>query len=142
MRNYLFALLSVIGLTAFATELESAVYTATIDLTVVTNDRVKVTVEVPKVIQKSIVYCIPKIVPGTYHIYDFGRFVIDFKAYDTKGEPLNFEMIDVNQFKIANATTLNKIEYWVDDTYDMTQDNPIFEPAGTNIASDNYLINT
>ncbi len=142
MRNYLFALLSVIGLTAFATEPESAVYTATIDLTVVTNDRVKVTVEVPKVIQKSIVYCIPKIVPGTYHIYDFGRFVIDFKAYDTKGEPLNFEMIDVNQFKIANATTLNKIEYWVDDTYDMTQDNPIFEPAGTNIASDNYLINT
>ncbi|MBK9613952.1 MAG: hypothetical protein IPO34_21815 [Dehalococcoidia bacterium] len=45
----------------------------------------------------------PKIVPGTYSIYDFGRFIFEFNAYDKKGNKLKFEPVDVNQYKIFNA---------------------------------------
>ena len=96
----------------------------------------------PEITSDNIFYCIPKIVPGTYNIYDFGRFVFDFKAYNENGVALKVEPVDVNRYKIFNATTLKKIEYWIDDTYDMTGDNPIFEPAGTNIAPDNFVVNT
>ena len=38
---------------------------------------------------------------------------------------------------------LDKVSHWVEDTYDATYDNPIFEPAGTNIEEGkNYLLNT
>ena len=142
MRNFLLLLLGLSGIAARATEPTSNIYTATIDLTVVENDRVKVTIDVPEITSDNIFYCIPKIVPGTYNIYDFGRFVFDFKAYNENGAALKVEPVDVNRYKIFNATTLKKIEYWIDDTYDMTGDNPIFEPAGTNIAPDNFVVNT
>ncbi|MBK9555943.1 MAG: peptidase M61 [Chitinophagales bacterium] len=142
MRNFLLLLLGLSGIAARATEPTSNIYTATIDLTVVENDRVKVTIDVPEITSDNIFYCIPKIVPGTYNIYDFGRFVFDFKAYNENGVALKVEPVDVNRYKIFNATTLKKIEYWIDDTYDMTGDNPIFEPAGTNIAPDNFVVNT
>lgn len=142
MRPYLFIPLFLFSLTAFANEHVAQQYQATIDLTNVQNDKVKVSVLVPEITSDAVIYCIPKIVPGTYSIYDFGRFVADFKAFDANGNLLKIEPVDVNQYKIFNAKSLAKIEYWIDDTYDMTQDNPVFEPAGTNISSDNYLINT
>jgi predicted ATP-grasp superfamily ATP-dependent carboligase len=85
MRNFLLLLLGLSGIAARATEPTSNIYTATIDLTVVENDRVKVTIDVPEITSDNIFYCIPKIVPGTYNIYDFGRFVFDFKAYNENG---------------------------------------------------------
>jgi predicted metalloprotease with PDZ domain len=142
MRKFLFLLLTGIAFSAFAGNAGSVNYVATIDLTKVENDRVKVVIEMPAVATETAIYCLPKIVPGTYSIYDFGRFVAEFKAFDEKGNALKIEPLDANRIKIYNATTLHKIEYWVDDTYDMTQDNPIFEPAGTNIAADNFMINT
>ena len=144
MKNIFAALLLLVVAPVFATENANSNtnYTATIDLTKVENDRVKVTIEVPAINSETIVYCIPKIVPGTYSIYDFGRFVFEFTAYDKTGNKLKFEPVDVNQYKIFNATQLGKIEYWIDDSYDMTMDNAIFEPAGTNIAEDNFMINT
>ncbi len=117
-------------------------YIATIDLTKVENDRVKVTLDLPQITTETIVYCLPKIVPGTYSIYDFGRFLFEFNAFDKNGNKLKFEPVDVNQYKIYNATQLEKIEYWVDDSFDMTMDNAIFEPAGTNISANNFMINT
>lgn len=142
MRNYLLSALTLFSLSAFAADPATQNYTATIDLTTVENDRVKVEISVPAVSSETIVYNVPKIVPGTYSIYDFGRFVADFKAYDANGKALKTEPVDINRYKIFNATTLSKIEYWIDDTYDMSQDNPVFEPAGTNIAADNFMINT
>lgn len=136
------ALCFYISTTAFAALPAGQHYTATIDLKHVQNDRVKVTVEVPPVNTENIVYCIPKIVPGTYSIYDFGRFVTGLQAFDANGNTLPVEIVDVNQYKISRATLLHRIEYWVDDSYDMTMDNPVFEPAGTNISNDNFVVNT
>ena len=116
---------------------------AVIDLTSVQNDKVQVVVDLPDMQESSVVYCLPKIVPGTYSIYDFGRFVSDFKAIDKSGAEMAVEQKSVNEWKIANATQLDKVSYWVEDTYDATYDNPIFEPAGTNIEEGkNYLLNT
>lgn len=118
-------------------------YIATIDLTNVVNDRVKVTVDLPKLQNEEIVYCLPKIVPGTYSIYDFGRFVSGFTAIDVQGNTMSFQPLDANQFKIKNATQLDKVEYWVDDSFDSEMSNPVFEPGGTNIeANKNFQINT
>ena len=117
-------------------------YKVAIDLTTVLNDRVKVVVEVPAIQTDQAVYCLPKMVPGTYSIYDFGRFVIDIKAYDVNGNALEIVPKSVNEFQINNAQKLSRIEYWVDDTYDMTTENVIFEPCGTNIEDgQNFIVN-
>lgn len=117
-------------------------YAVTIDLTNVVNDRVKVVVNVPPVQSDEVVYCLPKMVPGTYSIYDFGRFVIDIKAFDTNGNTLVITPKSVNEFQINNASELSRLEYWVEDTYDMTMENVIFEPSGTNIEEgQNFIVN-
>lgn len=122
---------------------DSDKYKATIDLIAVENDKVQITLHVPQINTDEIVYCMPKIVPGTYSIYDFGRFVSDFKALDANSNLLKVEKISENEWRIFNAKNLRIINYWVDDTYDMTQSNPIFEPAGTNIApGKNFVVNS
>jgi predicted metalloprotease with PDZ domain len=133
----------LIGLCSFQLLAETDQVVAVIDLNTVANDRVKVTINVPDIRQNEVVYALPKIVPGTYSIYDLGRFVQELTALDAEGKALPVERLNKNEWRISDATRLATITYWVDDTYDMEPDNPIFEPAGTNIeAGENYLINT
>ncbi|WP_299824020.1 peptidase M61 [uncultured Pontibacter sp.] len=119
-------------------------YNFTLDLTQVKDDKVQVTLQVPQLKQSEVTYIMPKIVPGTYSVSDFGRFITDFKAFDKNGKALAVEQLDTNRWKIGNATNLSKITYWVDDTFDADMsENAIFEPGGTNIeAGKNFLINT
>lgn len=118
-------------------------YNVTIDLTKVVDDKVQVICTLPRVTQNEIEFRIPKIVPGTYSIYDFGRFFSDFKAFDINGEALDTERLSDNRILIRNSTRLNSISYWIEDTFDSEKDNFIFEPAGTNIEEDkNFVLNT
>ncbi|WP_242927429.1 peptidase M61 [Pontibacter vulgaris] len=119
-------------------------YNFTLDLTNVQNDKVMVTMLAPTISQNEIVYNMPKIVPGTYSVSDFGKFVTDFKAFDKAGNQLKVDKLDTNRWKINNATALYKISYWTDDTFDaQTKEEAIFEPGGTNIeANKNFLLNT
>lgn len=118
-------------------------YVVTIDLKTVVADKVKVTCFVPKVESDSIEFRIPKIVPGTYAVYDFGRFFTDFKALDADGNELETDRLTDNRILIKNSKKLTSVTYWIDDTFDSEKDNFIFEPAGTNIEeSKNYVINT
>ncbi len=118
-------------------------YKVSVNLNEVVDDRVKVEVEVGNLTEESVVFTFPKIVPGTYSIYDFGRFIKDFKALKKDGKSLKFNKLNENQYEILNASSLNKITYWVDDTYDSDLENPVFEPAGTNIQpGKNFIINT
>lgn len=118
-------------------------YEVNIDLRNVVDDQVKVTINVPAVDLDSIEYHMPKIVPGTYSISDFGRFLHGFKALDDKGKKLEVSQITVNRRLIKGAQKLKSITYWVEDSYDTRQRDVIFEPAGTNIeAGENYIINT
>jgi predicted metalloprotease with PDZ domain len=98
----------------------------------------------PAVKEKEIIFYFPKIVPGTYAIADYGRYVADLKALDKKGKQLPVEKTEENGWRIKNANKLARITYWVDDTWDTRVKGPeIFWPAGTNIeAGKNFVINT
>lgn len=118
-------------------------YLYTIDLTNVVDDRVKVTLVPPAQTADHIEFQMPKIVPGTYAISDFGRFITAFEATDASGTPLQVEYIDQNRWMITNAKNLKEITYWVDDTWDSKGSPKIFEPGGTNIeANTNFMLNT
>ncbi len=127
-----------------ATAQSKSNYTYTIDLTKVVNDRVYVELTPPALSQKEVTFYLPKIVPGTYAIEDYGRYVQEFSATDKKGKKLNVEKVDENSWKIKDAHKLAKISYWVDDSFDTKVSGPeIFWPAGTNIEdSKNYIVNT
>jgi predicted metalloprotease with PDZ domain len=119
-------------------------YVYTVDLTKVVNDRVYVELTPPAITTSEATFYLPKIVPGTYAIADYGRYVQEFTAVDKKGNKLPVEKADDNTWKIKNASKLAKISYWVDDTFDTTVAGPeIFWPAGTNIEENkNFILNT
>ncbi|MDW3211601.1 MAG: peptidase M61 [Reichenbachiella sp.] len=118
-------------------------YTISIDLNTVVDDKVKVICKVPKVEAEEIEFRMPKIVPGTYSIYDFGRFFTDFKAIDTEGNELETQRLTDNRILVKESRALASVSYWIDDTFDSDKSNFIFEPAGTNIEEGkNFVINT
>jgi predicted metalloprotease with PDZ domain len=119
-------------------------YKYTVNLTKVSDDKIFVELDPPKIKQKEIKFYLPKIIPGTYAIADYGRMVSDLKALDKKGRELKVERLDNNTWKISNAKKIAKISYWVEDTYDSSLPGPaIFQPAGTNIEDGkNILINS
>ncbi len=113
---------------------------ATIDLVNVSNDKVKVMAKPAQITATTISYQLPKIIPGTYAIADYGRYVDDFKAYDKSGKELTVTKKDVNTWTISNANQLDRVEYLVNDTFDSEEgqafdenSTTIFSPAGTNI---------
>lgn len=114
----------------------------TVDLTNVKEDMLMVEMTPPKFSSDEITYRLPKMVPGTYSIYDFGRFIKDLKAFDKNGDELTVEREDINSWKISDAKKMKKMTYWVEDTFDSKDTGKfIFEPAGTNISKDNFVIN-
>lgn len=114
-----------------------------VNLTSVENDEIKVALSTPKVSSETIEFHMPKIVPGTYAIYDFGRFISNFRAEDSLGNKLLHKKLDDNRYEILSAKKLARITYVVEDTYDTKKDNKIFEPAGTNFEdAENFVVNT
>nr|WP_315200152.1 peptidase M61 [uncultured Flavobacterium sp.] len=119
-----------------------------IDLVNVTADKVLVTIIPPKVTTDETTFSMPKIIPGNYTADNLGRFIDDFKAFDSKGNALEVTKTDDNNWKIKNAKTLAKITYLVNDTFDIEKGTgygkgDVFSPCGTNIlANINFLINT
>lgn len=111
-----------------------------IDLAKVQNDQVRVTVTPPSIQSETTSYQLPKIIPGTYAIADYGRNIEGFSALDKSGKPLAVSKKDVNTWVISNARQLSKLSYLVNDTYDSEvgeafskETTTIFSPAGTNI---------
>ncbi|SHK29493.1 Predicted metalloprotease, contains C-terminal PDZ domain [Reichenbachiella agariperforans] len=118
-------------------------YQVNIDLAHVVDDKVQVTYTLPKVTTDTIEFHVPKIVPGTYSIYDFGRFLMGIEAKDSEGNVLPTAKLTDNRTQITGATGLTTLSYWVEDTYDTSQGNKIFEPAGSNIEEDTcFVLNT
>ena len=90
-----------------------------INLVEIKNDKVLVTVNPPTILTDKITYHLPKMVPGTYSEDNFGNYIEDLKAFDYKGNALETKKLDENSWSIANAKTLDKITYLVNDTYDI-----------------------
>ena len=117
---------------------------ATIDLVNVVEDKVKVEVNPGKFQTETTTFNIPKTVPGTYSDDNYGRYVVDFKAYDYKGNEVPTSKVDQNSWLISNAKNVDKVSYWVNDTYDSEYEDTevVFSPAGSNILKDkNFVLN-
>lgn len=136
-------LIVVICLSFTAFSQSKKAYEYTIDLTRVVDDKLYVELSPPSLTQDEITFYLPKIIPGTYAVQDYGRFVSDFKALDKKGNLLSVEKLDTNSWKIKSAKKLHKISYWIEDSFDTQLAGPdIFWPAGTNIEENkNYVLN-
>jgi predicted metalloprotease with PDZ domain len=143
MKHLLYLVLWLLIVTTSQAQNKSQ-YTFTIDLVEVKDDKVAVTLVPPAIATEEVVYNIPRMVPGTYSVDNFGRYISGFQALDKTGKALPVQKLDENRWQIGQARTLAKITYWVDDTFEEPKDKPqVFEPTGTNIeAGKNYLINT
>lgn len=130
MKSILCVLLVAVGLYSNA---QNDKYQFYLDLNKISSDLIQITLTTPEIGTNKIIYNMPKIVPGTYHIYDFGQYVMDFEAFDKDGRSLSVNQLDKNRWEIENAKTMTKISYWVEDTWDANVDELVFEPGGTNI---------
>ena len=120
----------------------SSIIVVDINLANTKKDKVPVEVNPGRFTKDTIIYRLPKVVQGTYEVSDFGRFVDHFKALDYSGAELNTTKIDENSWMIVNASNLDRINYWVNDTFDVEAEMAVpFSPAGTNISEDNYVLN-
>lgn len=128
----------------FAQAQQGSVYHYSVDLTNVQDDKVQVELLAPKLNRDEVIFRIPKTVPGTYSINDYGRFIEDIKFFDKENKEIEFEKIDKNSWKLKRARGLFKVNYWVNDTYDTDiREDFVFEPAGSNIEEDkNFVVNT
>ncbi|PSL23843.1 M61 family metallopeptidase [Dyadobacter jiangsuensis] len=119
-----------------------------IDLQNVDADRVRVKVVPPRQKSGTVAYRFPKIIPGTYAIADYGRYVDDIKAFNKDGSELKTSRPDSNTVVIENARQLAYLSYLVNDTFDNEEDSDpfseksktIFSPAGTNIDAGKYFL--
>ncbi|MCL3782128.1 peptidase M61 [Prolixibacteraceae bacterium JC049] len=135
-------LIALLIFTSLATKAQNDSYQFFVNLNEVKNDKLHVSLKTPKIKSDKIIYNIPKMIPGSYTIDDFGQYITDFKAFNKNGVLLNVTRIDTNRWEIDNAKHLAEIRYWVDDTWDADVENFVFEPCGTNIeAGTNILLN-
>lgn len=117
-------------------------YNITVDLKKVKKDKVKVIIDLTllDLSGNAFEYVMPKVIPGSYSVKDFGRFVSDFEVRDAKNKKLDWAKEGNNVWQIQGIPAT--ISYWVDDTWDAPDDNFIFQPGGTNIQKDtNFVIN-
>src|SRR5258708_2868459 len=91
-----------------------------VNLNKVVNDRISVTLVPPDMTVNEIEFLFPAMVPGTYEVYDFGRFISNFKALGKGGVQLKVTKVNVNTYRISPANMIEKITYDVDDTFDKT----------------------
>src|ERR1700712_4434549 len=68
-------------------------YRYSVDLNKLDNDVLTVNLLTPKIEKSSATFSFPKIIPGTYAISDYGKFVSDVKAFDKSGNQLRVKKI-------------------------------------------------
>ncbi|HZJ21011.1 MAG TPA: peptidase M61, partial [Pricia sp.] len=144
-------LLTVTGLVFYSCGSTKASVTAdktpirtSMDLKNVVDDKVMVSVNPGAFTTDDVSFLIPKTVPGTYSTDNYGKYIEDFKALDYDGKELAVTKSDDNTWNITNGKNLDKVTYFVNDTYDTESktEDAVFSPAGTNILKDkNFMLN-
>jgi predicted metalloprotease with PDZ domain len=140
MRKLFFAFTFFIG--GILSAQQNNTYQFSVDLTKMHDDLLTVELITPKITTDSVVYSLPAIVPGTYKVYNFGRFTSAFKAFDKNGKEMEVLRLNANSWSIHKSQELYKITYDVEDCWDTKQkSNFVFEPAGSNIEDSNFVLN-
>lgn len=137
---FLFSFLILINSTFAGPE---KIYDYEIDLTSIVNDRFQVIFNCKDFAADRLIYQFPKIIPGTYKKADYGKYIKNFSAYDNRGKKLSVKKNGKNTYIISNAASIEKITYWVNDTWDAKwKRDKVYPMAGTNIdAGRNFVIN-
>ncbi len=112
-----------------------------LNLKEVKDDKLKVQMIPVLIKEDSVEFHMPRIIPGTYDIHNYGRYLSEFKAYTASGDSLKTKKLDINRWRIYTAQKLYRIEYLVDDTYDTPEPSNIFEPSGTSLEDSVFLLN-
>ncbi|WP_420401104.1 peptidase M61 [Flagellimonas sp.] len=120
--------------------------TAQLDLVNLENDKVQVTIDPGRFVSDTVVYRLPRVVQGTYAISDFGKYIEGLKGMDYDGNEVAGTKQDTNTWVFPNAQNLDKITYWVNDTFDQEIEGGIgaevpFSPSGTNIEPKQVMLN-
>lgn len=126
---------------ASANEAAPPHYQVHLHLTHLQNDLLPVSITVPPVMRDSVQFHLPRIIPGTYDVHNYGRFIQDIAFLSASGDTLPFRQMDLNRWQIARARELHTITYRVEDSYDYAESTGIFEPAGTSHEKDVFLLN-
>ena len=77
----------------------------------VAEDKVNVSLRPGTRLSQRMSFRFPRIIPGTYAIADYGRYVEDFEARDINGKLLPAEHPDVNTWVINGADRLSSVRY-------------------------------
>lgn len=135
--------LSMLAMPLAQAQTEEDTYRYRVDLNGAANDMISVELTVPTTfLEDEMTFHFPKIIPGTYEILDYGRFINGLKAFDSKNVELEVERTDQNTWVIKKAKKLAKISYLVEDTWDAKLREAVFEPSGSNIeAGKNFVLN-
>jgi len=77
-----------------------------IKISEVKDDKVPVIINPGRFTQDKAIYRLPRVIPGTYSLSDFGLFIDDFVALDYDGKEMNFTIIYINSLKYRNEYIL------------------------------------
>ena len=93
-------------------------YHFSVDLNHLEDDKLTVILTPQGFTASELIFCLPKAVPGIYGAMDFGQYITNLKAEDAEGKALTITKLDVNRWKIGEATQLARLSYQVDDTWE------------------------
>ncbi|SDG61990.1 M61 family metallopeptidase [Psychroflexus sediminis] len=144
MKNTVLALMVLVGIVSCksVSQKENDLVVVDIFVNEIENDRVKVSMNPGPVASDSLKFYLPKTVPGTYEINNYGQFASELIAFDYDGNVMETIRQDDNTWVISNSSDFDKLIYEVDDTYDIEGEGGVFSPAGTNFeAGDNFMLN-
>jgi predicted metalloprotease with PDZ domain len=115
-----------------------------INLNKVLDDKLTVELIPPDITDAEATLNFPAMVPGTYEIYNFGRFINNVKAFGKNGVNVTVTKVSNDTYKFSPADQLAKVTYEVEDSWDTKiKEKVVFEPAGSNIEdSKNFVFNT
>lgn len=106
------------------------------------NGKLRVVVKSPSNKKDTLIYAMPKIVPGTYSIANYGLMISEIEARDQKNNLIPVVVLDENRWMIAGAKNLEFLTYLAAPTFTDPVGRHIFEPAGTRFAEGkNFVLN-
>ncbi len=134
------SLLLVIFLTALS--IISAQHKFHVNLNDRADDLFKVTLIPDKLGEQNKIFQFAAAAPGTYQIMDIGRYVKNFKAFDKNNLEIPVTNISQNQWEISNPSSVGKIAYEIEETWDSKiQKDAIYPMCGTSLENDFAVIN-
>ena len=114
-----------------------------IDLTDRSDDTFKVRMFVSDLTDANKVFQFPATVPGVYDIFDIGRFVENFKAFDEEDNEITVTKLSTNQWELSDPAAVHMITFEVNETFDTpVSEHPLYMMGGTSIENDHTLLNT